>query len=612
MIEREDRTGEKQDEGGAPVLAEFHAFIGSIAIRGRAGLDAGGRDWARDLASAGHADVAEAWENLGLIAESDSALARGIVDLAAKAGDRLRRVQEPPRSLPVAPSIGPEASPAVREPREVREDEPRRLVLFARVGSLAERRQAAALMADFIVHRKKISKPEEQRIVLEALASCRDPSITMEVTEGLARAGGAEGRRARAETERVDALIGKLAARIHAFWEGVAAEDPLDTIEDADLVTVGIWLRRAPDVVPGHMVEYMEDRLAGRDGSLAGLLSAIVQSGDPRLMPGLAMVVEEGQVEARVAAVKILAHIDDPRSATLIRRALSRADDALERVIAARALLASGDTSATDVVVGGLGGGVPQFVLEESLKAIASMPSVTAEVASRIRALAEDPSPSIAVAAFRALAVQGDAAAIDLLGSVAGTRRALQGPALRAAEEIGARMALAGGEGALVKEPLLPARRRSGVLRRMSARLWYLAGLILLSIGRLAAARRAAAVAALRDPASGSGSFLEARINEAEGRDEAAMECYRRGLQIDPLFPVERWGEANRLLATYLRRAEALEKEPGARDEAISILEETSFIDLSGVDPNLRIEVVRRLDALKLERRRTRRASEPS
>jgi tetratricopeptide (TPR) repeat protein len=201
---------------------------------------------------------------------------------------------------------------------------------------------------------------------------------------------------------------------------------------------------------------------------------------------------------------------------------------------------------------------------------------------------------------------------VERLQSLATSSPTLRAAASRAAGDLRARLALAGDERFELASTSVTRveRKPPGPLARLRSVMWYLLGYLFLALRRWSRARVAAARASSINPTSAKGHFLEAHIRVKEGQDEAALVCYRRGLRVDPQYAIKQWGQANRVLATYLRQAETLVRRFGRRDEAIELLEETEFIDLRSADPNLKIEVDRLLESLKLERRRERLAAE--
>jgi tetratricopeptide (TPR) repeat protein len=597
--------------GEQAVLQAFYEHLGTL-VAGKAGDEDHGR-WMATLSRSGLPEIADAWENLELLRGNEQAHADGLLELAWTVGRRLRHGHAPAHSFeeavegwmvePGAPLPSPTDSSATRD------YDVRRLVNLLAVGGLSEKRRVATDLGDFLVHRRKLANERLFELALDTLASNRDPAVTLEVTESLARVGGAEAKRAKASVERMEAFFAKLVERIRHFWDGALKQDPIDGLPDADLVAMGIWLRRAPDYISGHIAEYLLARLGREEtGALAGVTSALVPSGDARLLPVLVRVLQDADYEARVAAIKAIAHIDDPRSLGALRKAFRHATDALERVMLARALSTFGDASGLGCVLESLGDGSPTFVREEALKAVGLFPGIEPATIAGIESLVESPSPALAAASLRALSRLGDASTLERLELLGARTPVLRSAAHRAAIDLRARLVLGGDERFdRTQTDLEPAvEKRPGPILRLRSVLWYLVGLVFVALKDWARARAAASRASRINPSSAKGHFLEAYALVREGSDEAAIECYRRGLQVDGLFPVRQWGEADRVLSTYLRHAQVLGRRQGSRDEAIELLEETEFIDLGSADPNLKLEVDRRLEALKLERRRER------
>jgi tetratricopeptide (TPR) repeat protein len=613
VLGAEAEEEQSRGAGDYEVLHAFYQHLGATAVG--AGTEAA--EWVEPLARAGYAELADGWENLELLRDNPSAYADGLLELCWKTGEHLRALHEPALSLDEALEGWerlPEPAQAARSGAEVtHEYDVRRLVSLLRGGGLRERRAAAVELGDFLVHRRKLASEELYQLALAALTANRDPSITLEVTESLSGLGGAEARRAKAGVEKVGTIFARLADRVQRYWDGAIDVDPVDDLPSGDLVSMGIWLRRAPDYIAGHLAEYLLARLGKNEtGALASLTSALVPSGDPRLLPVLVRVLQDAGYEARVAAIKALAHIDDPRSAGALAKAYRHASDALERVMIGRALATFGEFGAAEEIVSRIDDSSPSFVREEALKAVGMLPDVDSGVVEKIVTLVGSPAPAIAVAALRALSHLGDASTVELLEGTASESATLRAAALRASGDLRARLALLGEEG--IDRPASELRpstgRRPGFVARLRSVLWYLVGVLFVALRRWQQARRAAARASRINPSSAKGHFLEGYVWVQVGRDESAIESYRQGLQKDPLFPVRQWGEADRVLGAYLRQAEVLGGRQGRRDEAIALLEETEFIDLRGADPNLKIEVDRRLDSLKLERRRERLAAE--
>ncbi len=592
------------------VLHAFYLHLGRVAIEGIASLD-GATGWRQELVRAGHEAVAGEYGKLLAVQNDPASFSGALLDMLWSTGNRLRALDdlddEPDGIL--VPAVGEQHDDAPRDEEVLGEDEVKRQAKLIRVGSLRERRVAASTLGRFLHLRRNLAREELGQMALDALVTSNDASLTVEVTEGLARLGLAESKRARASIEKKDALFARLEQRVGAYWDGASPSDPLEQLADADLVTMGIWLRRGTDYLAGHVAEFMTSRLArGDNRALASVVSAMVPSGDARLLPVIVRVLQDARLEARLAAIKTLAHIEDPRSHAALLKARRHATDTLERLMLARALSSFGDHSGAGDILGRLGEDTPEFVREEALKAVGLLPEARSVDRAAIDALLDEDAGALALAALRALSYIGDADTVKRLEEVATSSGTLRSAASRAAGDLRARLALGGDERFDLATTAVTSVSgdRPGIVARMRSVMFYLIGLVLLLIGRFEQAGASAAKASSINPVSAKGHFLEALALVKEGRDEAALSCYRRGLTVDPHYAIKQWGEANRILVTYLRLADELTGKHDRRDEAIELLEETEFIDLRSADPNLKIEVDRRLDSLKLERRRER------
>jgi tetratricopeptide (TPR) repeat protein len=603
------------DPESRQVLHEYYLHMGSLLVdpASRPGED----EWMVKLARAGFVDIADAHENMELISGNPHARCRGMMELFGRVGQRLRAIEEPE---PFEGVHAQDRSDLADSPNEVAEtDEPfeeaelKRRIRLMRVGSLEQKREAALFVAQFLLKQRRLAREDLGQMALEAMAGNWESSITVEVTECLAALSVPEAKRAKAALDQKRELFSKLEKRIRSFWDGALLIDPIDDLDDIEAVTMGIWMRRSTDHVAGHVAETIVNKLARKDErSLASVVSALVPGGDPRLLPVLVRVLQDGGFEARIAAIKAIAHIPDPRSLAALRKASRHASDTLERVMIARALASFGDSSRGADIIGRLGDDTPEFVREEALKAVGLLPDPGEDLVERIDALIEGESPAIALASIRALSHIGSGETIERLKGLASTSVTLRAAASRAAGDLGARLALSGDNRFELSTTVVTraVEARPGLVVRMRSVLWYLAGILLIALHRWSQARTVAARSSALNPSSAKGHFLEAYVRVKEGQDEAALTCYRRGLKVDPLYAIRQFGEANRVLTTYLSQAEALAKRFGRRDEAIELLEETEFIDLRSADPNLKIEVDRRLEALKLERRREKLAAE--
>ncbi|HJL14145.1 MAG TPA: hypothetical protein RMH99_00745 [Sandaracinaceae bacterium LLY-WYZ-13_1] len=480
------------------------------------------------------------------------------------------------------------------------------LLAILRAGTLPQRR-AAALRLGARLDEGGLSN-DEVRAVSTTLLNVRDVEIAREVSHAREALPGARGRSARQETEEFDAVLEGLEAAVDEFWAGQSTVEPVSALPPDQRAQLMVRLRDAPDVVLWHMASVLDgsDGVSGRSARHA-MLGSVRYSGDPRLVPALVNLVASRHADLVPQAARALSRIEDPRVHAALAAAYERSVVDAERATLAGALALAGDVRGR-AYVRSLLASDDERVLLAAVEAMESL--ATSEDAERLIPLLDRSDPVLLTHVIRALGRAGDARGLPPLAQL---RResgmsALWADAEDAEAAIRALMELRGEEVPEHTETVeLASASRSGaaertrdpVIVRFSSWFDFVMGHVWLALG---AARRAVARferAAGRRPGWAAPLAAIALHHARSDRPPQALAAFRRALEADRGW-VERNVYAMRSLARiFLRRAEEVEKN-GRVDIARGLIEEVLSLDLRRVPSELRFELTRRQEQLRM------------
>jgi HEAT repeat protein len=340
------------------------------------------------------------------------------------------------------------------------------------------------------------------------------------------------------------------------------------------------------------------------------LLTLLEHAGDSRLLPALRTLFYSQPTTLYEPCLRALASIDDTRVVNLLGDAYERAARTTQRLLLAAALGRFGDTRGLEYA--------RSVLLEQDPLHLVAAIDVLAEIGGkhdvqRVIDLLEHADARVVDAAIRALGRMGDARALLPLAEL---RARVQPSAKRAGLEdaeaaIAARAELLGeslpSPDALymsrdTQRMVALARANDPALLRVRARIYY--GLALLC-SLCGAARRASSLfeaAAVLRPAwlapVRSVALLHARRNDMA----ASLAAFRRALDIDRA-QLEADSHAVSIMATtFLRRAEAVERE-GRVDIAQGLVDEALSYDLRRAAAEVRLALNERRDSHSAQER---------
>ena len=544
----------------------------------------------------------------------DEQFAQALVSLAARAAL--------PATHPISSSAPPRSSRVpVRAPRSSYMLRPapqdsvsglgvkdlsdlRTLLLIVRAGGLFQRRAAVLRIGELLLGAAPLAA-EARRQALDALRSQRNYDLTYVTGQVLVSLPSSESRAARAELRTRQELSARLEQDVLAFWEGELHREPLCELRAEERAMLLPHARELSEVSIRHLSALLEDT-AGQitEAELRVILTSLEHAGDPRLFAALRSLFVAQPATLYEPCIRALASIEDPRVPGLLAEAYERTARASERLLLAAALGRFGDTR---------GLGYARSVLLERDPALlgAAIEALTelggTDDVQRILDLLDQSNPSLSRSAVIALGRIGDGRALLPLGEL---RARVQHSALRAHIEdaesaIAARAELLGeatpGNESLAlradtRRMVAIARTRDPALLRLRALLFYSLALFCLVFG----ARRRAnslfeAAAALRP--GWLSPVRSLALLHARRRDVAsALAAFRRALDIDRAA-LEADPHAISVLAmTFLRRAEAVERE-GRLDIARSLVDEALSYDLRRASAQARLALSERREA---------------
>jgi hypothetical protein len=504
-----------------------------------------------------------------------------------------------------APLVGP--TPALSIDRL---DDVRTLLLVVRAGSLFQRRAGVRRIGEILQGSTPLPS-DLRRQVLDTLARLQHTDLAHEIGEIFFQLPGGEGRSARAEQRTRTERAEQVESRIMAFWDGEASEEPIASLNAEERAQLLARIRNLPDLLVRHIAALLEDAQSlGSDPRLRSLLGSLENCGDPRLLPALRSLLLLREAQTFDPCVRALASIEDPRVLPLLRDEYERTAPTRDRLVLAAALGRHGDGRGLGYAREVLAGGDPAL-LTAALEVLGELGG--GEDAQHLTELLEHADEALVHAAVATLGRIGDGRALVPLGAL---RTRVQRSAARAQIEdaelsIRARMELLGEEAPSqqaasvasdTNKMVARARARDPATVRVRARLYHVFAYLWLMCGAtLRAIARFEAASALR-PEWNAPVLALALLYVRSGQIPQALAAFRRAVDIDR-YELEADGHAITALAqTFLRRAEAMERE-GRLDIARSLVEEVLGYDLRKAAPEVRFALQERLE-LQIARER--------
>jgi hypothetical protein len=558
---------------------------------------------------------------LGLDAGCDDELfAQAVVRHAARAtSPTLSHVQSsaPPRS-PSDPVVAPRSSYILRMPANAgapgfsiaKLDDVRTLILIVRAGGLSQRRAAVLRIGELLSGAGAVPS-DGRKQAIDTLTHQRHTDLAFEAGSVLAALPGSDGRAARANQRVRNELAAMVQARVLAYWEGEADNEPIAELSAEERAALLTRARELSDVLIRHLSALLEDGSGLISEPLrAVLMTSLEHASDPRLLPGLRSLLYAQDASVFESCVRALSNIEDPRVPALLRDAYERATRGRERLLLAAALGRHGDTRGlayTRSVLIERDATLMTFTLE-ALSELGGSEDV-----QRIADLLEHENPAIVRGAVVTLGRIADGRALVPLAELRGRvqRSALRADIEEAESAIAARAELIGEDPSSKQSESLASdtrrmvarvRTRDPALLRIRARLFHsLAYLCLL----VAMSRRAAslfeAAAALRP--DWMPPVLALALLHVRNRNVApALAAFRRALDIDRAELENDAHAISALAKTFLRRAEAMERE-GRLDIARGLIEEALSYDLRQSNAEVRLALSERREAHRARER---------
>lgn len=484
-------------------------------------------------------------------------------------------------------------------------DDLRTLVAVVYAGTLRQRRAAVLRLGELLRDPKPL--PGDQvRDVIDTLVHLRKFEIAYELSLVCGALPGAEGRRARAGRKEWEQIVESVTHDIRAYWEGERPEEPLTNLHADQQVQLLVRTRDLPDEVIQHLGALIE----GSAGPTAledrvQLTAALLNAGDPRLVPSLRAALDVGEAELTRPAARALGRIDDPRVHPILKGAFERAVRAETKLALAGALGMVGDRRGHGYVREMLGSDDPRHAAL-ALHALDSLG--TTEDVQAVTIALERSEPEVLVAAVRTLGRIGDSRSLTPLERlrVRTDRSALRAEIEEARTAVLSRMELLGeeaptgdtGEQAIDTKKMAALTKRDPAVIRLRAHwsvfvgyLWRTMGAYRKAVGRFEMA------AALR-PSWARPVLAVALVYARHGKYPQALAAFRRALEIDRDYVEAHHSAPRHLAQSFLRRAEAMEMD-GRMDIAFGLLEEALSLDLRKAPSGLRFALSQRHEVLR-------------
>ncbi|MCA9606175.1 MAG: hypothetical protein KC619_11300 [Myxococcales bacterium] len=480
------------------------------------------------------------------------------------------------------------------------------LLHVLRAGTLRQRRAAALRLRDQLDGGKLSS--EELRSVSTTLLSSRDVEIDFEVSRACAALPGAAGREARQAREEDLAIIEALLPAIDELWSGQRSAEPIAELPPDQRARLLVGLREAPDVVSAHISSVID----GSDGVCTkeqrqALLASVRYSGDPRLVPALVGLLRSRHPDLVPDAARALARIDDPRVHPALAAAYERSPADHERVVLAGALALQGDVRGRDYVQKLLGAD-DERILAAAAEAMEGL--ATSEDCEKLIRLLERPDPVLLRRLIAALGRTGDPRGLTALAQLRRERgmSALWAEIEESTAQIRTLIELRGEEPPELEESLdlvsaaqsgAAERRRDPVIVRLQSWWDFVIAHLWLALGASRRAIRRFERSAGRRPGWAIPLAALALHHARSERPAQALAAFRRALEADKSAVEGNRYAIRYLTRIFLRRAEEVEK-TGRTDIARGLIEEVNSLDLRRIPNDLRFELSRRLEQLRL------------
>lgn len=479
------------------------------------------------------------------------------------------------------------------------------LLAVLRAGTLAQRRAAALRLGARL---SEGVSTEEVRAAAATLLAIRDVEIAFEVSHAREALPGAHGRQARQETEEFGKLLEPLARSIEDFWAGLIVTEPIAALPPDQRAQLMVRLRDAPDVVLHHIGSVLDasDGVATKQARQA-LLGSLRYSGDPRLVPSLVGLIASRNTELVAEAARALAHVDDPRVHPVLAAAYERSVVDQERALLAGALSIAGDVRGRDYVRKLLTSD-DERVLLAAASAMETL--ATSEDLPPLVALLDRSDPVLIGHVVRAIGRVGDvrglAALEELRRSV--PMSGLWGDVEDAEAAIRALVELRGEEPpehtaafqiATAQRSGMEERKRDPASVRLRSWIDFVVGHLWLALGGIKRAVARFERAAARRPGWAAPLAAIALHHARQQRTAQALAAFRRALEADRRWVERQVFVVGTLARIFLRRAEEVER-GGRVDIARGLIEEVLALDLRRVASELRFELSRRQEQLRL------------
>ncbi|MCB9591634.1 MAG: hypothetical protein H6719_02775 [Sandaracinaceae bacterium] len=480
------------------------------------------------------------------------------------------------------------------------------LLHILRAGTLRQRRAAASRLRARLEDGKLSN--DELRSVSTTLLTSRDVEVDFEVSRACAALPGAPGREARQSRDDDRAIVEELIPAIEELWSGQRSAEPIGELPPDQRARLMVGLRDAPSVVLSHVASVLEgsDGVSSKEARHA-LLTSIRNSGDPRLVPTLVGFLRARHPDFIPDAARALARIDDPRVHAALASAYERSPTDHERVVLAGALALQGDVRGRGYVQKLLGVD-DERVLVDAVEAMEGL--ATSEDCEKLIPLLERADPVLLRRVIGALGRTGDARAFSALAQLRRNRgmSSLWAEVEEAEAQLRALMELRGEEPPELEETLDLAsaaqsgaaeRARDPVVVRLQSWWDFVIGHFWLALGSSRRAIRRFERSAGRRPGWAIPLAALALHHARSEKPAQALAAFRRALEADK-GAVEGNLYAIRVLARiFLNRAEEVEK-TGRTDIARGLIEEVLSLDLRRVPNEMRFELSRRLEQLRL------------
>ena len=485
------------------------------------------------------------------------------------------------------------------------------LLLVARATGLFMRRAAVARIGE-LLKGLDIVAADQRRQAIHTLRGLGHAELAYDVGRVLAALPGGEGRAARAEQRARTDLAARVQQRVLAFWEGEQHAEPFGELGAEERAKLLPHARALSDLCIHHLSALLEDSAAHlAEPDLRVLLTLLEHAGDSRLLPALRSLLFQQPTDLYAPCVRALASIDDPRVPGLLGDAYERATRTTQRLLLAAALGRFGDSRGLSYA--------RNVLKEQDPVHLAAAVDVLTEVGGkddvqRVIDLLEHSDARVLHSAVRGLSRIGDARALLPLGEL----RARVEPSSKRAEIEDAESAIVARAELLgealpsidalymsrdTRRMVAIARARDPALLRLRARLFYGLAVVFALCGsrRRASSLFEAAATLLPEwlaPVR-SLALLHARRKEVA----AALAAFRRALDIDRTELEADAHAVSVLAATFLRRAEAVERE-GRLDIARGLIDEALSYDLRRAGAEVRMALRERRETHRLQERR--------